>query len=48
MVNPLELVDFGLLDMGKVDQIYQIGYESACKALRKFDNLKQIQNKVSH
>jgi len=48
MVNPLELVDFGLLDVGKVDQIYQIGYKSACKAIRKFDNLEQIQNKVSH
>ena len=48
MVNPSALVDFGLLDIGKVDKIYQIGYESACKAIRKFDNLEQIQNKVSH
>jgi NTE family protein len=48
MVNPLELVDFGLLDVGKVDQIYQIGYESACMAIRNFDNLEQIQNKVRY
>jgi len=46
MVNPLELVDFGLLDVGKMDRIYQIGYESANRAIHMLDNLEQIQNKV--
>jgi len=46
MVNPLELVDFGLLDVGKMDRIYQIGYESANRAIHKLDILEQIQNKI--
>ncbi len=48
LVNPLKLVNFGLLDVGKVEEIYQIGYESACDALSKCDNLEQFQKKVSH
>jgi len=46
LINPLELVKFGLLDVGKIGEIYQIGYESACKAISKIDNLEQFQNKV--
>lgn len=43
MVNPLKLVNFGLLDVGKLEEIYQIGYESACEALLKFDDLNKLQ-----
>lgn len=43
MVEPLKLVDFGLLDIGKVDEIYQIGYESACETLREMGSLGQFQ-----
>ena len=46
MINPLKLVDVGLLDVGKMDQIYQIGYESANRAIHELDNLEQLQNKV--
>lgn len=46
LINPLELVNFGLLDVGKIEEIYQIGYEAACKAISKIDNLEQFQNKV--
>ena len=48
MVNPVKLVDFGLLDVGKVQVIHEIGYESTCDALRACDNLEQFQKKVRH
>ena len=46
MVNPLGLVKFGLLDVGKMEEIYQIGYESAREAILKMENLEQFQKKV--
>ena len=48
MVNPLKLVKFGLLDVGKIDEIYQIGYESAIDTIRKYDNLNQLKKTVTH
>lgn len=39
MIRPLKLVDFGLLDVNKMDQIYQIGYQSAKEELSRFHNL---------
>lgn len=44
MVNPLKLVKFGLLDVGKIDEIFQIGYESALKAIKEHKNLDLLKN----
>lgn len=33
--RPAKLVQYGLLDVNKLDVIYQIGYEAACKELQK-------------
>ena len=46
LINPSRLVDYGLLDMGKIEEIYQIGYESAIDAIRKNDQLDQFQHKT--
>jgi NTE family protein len=46
LINPLELVKFGLLDVGKLEEIFQIGYESACEAISKMDSLVQFQSEV--
>jgi hypothetical protein len=35
-----------LLDVGKLEEIYQIGYESACEAISKMDGLVQFQSEV--
>ncbi len=48
MINPLKLVNYGLLDVGKMDEIYEIGYQSATEALLKIDNLEKFQNQPSH
>ncbi len=42
MFNPNRLVNYGLLDIGKIDEIYQIGYESAVETLENSDFLKKI------
>lgn len=39
LINPLRLVDYGLLDVGKLDEIFEIGYESACQALVNFGHV---------
>ena len=46
MINPLGLVKFSLLDVGKIEEIYQIGYESARETIMKMDNLEQFQKAV--
>lgn len=43
MIKPEKLVKFGLLDIGKIEEIYHIGYESAIDAIRKHDHLEQFQ-----
>lgn len=48
MINPLKLVNYGLLDVGKMDEIYEIGYQSATEALLKIDNLEKFQNQPKH
>ena len=40
MFRPNRLVNYGLLDIGKIDEIYQIGYESAVDTLENSDFLK--------
>jgi NTE family protein len=35
MINPIKLVDYGLLDVSKMQEIYKIGYESAKKQLNQ-------------
>ncbi len=42
MINPNRLVSYGLLDIGKIDEIYQIGYESAVETLENSDFLEKI------
>ena len=37
VVRPLELSRYGLLDVGKLDEIYQIGYQAASEMLRGLD-----------
>lgn len=39
MIRPLKLVDFGLLDVNKMQQIYEIGYECAKEELSRFQDL---------
>jgi NTE family protein len=35
LIQPKKLKDFGLLDVGKLEEIYQIGYETAKEELKK-------------
>jgi NTE family protein len=42
MFHPNRLVNYGLLDIGKIDEIYQIGYESAVDTLENSDFLKNM------
>ena len=44
MIKPEKLVKYGLLDIGKIEEIYHIGYESAIDAIRKHDHLEQFQH----
>lgn len=43
LINPPELADFGLLDIGKMDEIYQIGYDSAISALSSLQHIESLQ-----
>ena len=43
LINPPELADFGLLDIGKMDEIYQIGYDSAISALSALHDIESLQ-----
>lgn len=42
LIQPIKLVDFGLLDVGKLDEIFEIGYESACKYLVNLGDVKKL------
>lgn len=44
LIKPKELVNYGLLDIGKIEEIHQIGYESAIEAIGKNDHLEQFQH----
>ena len=46
LINPPRLVDYGLLDIGKIKEIYQIGYDSAIDAIKENDHLEQFQHKT--
>lgn len=48
LINPSRLVDFGLFDIGRIEEIYQIGYDSAIDAIRKTDHLEQFQHKTTY
>lgn len=37
VIRPLDLSRFGLLDVGKLEEIYQIGYQTASELLSKMD-----------
>ena len=43
LINPMELVNYGLLDVGKIEEIYQIGYRCAHEVLEDFDDLSLFQ-----
>ena len=43
MISPLELVNYGLLDVGKMDEIYQIGYRCTLEVLSRSQELEQLQ-----
>lgn len=43
MIKPVKLVKFGLLDIGKIEEIYRIGYESAIEAIAKNEHVEQLQ-----
>ena len=44
MINPMELVTYGLLDVGKIEEIYDIGYSCTCEVLGNIDDIKSFQN----
>lgn len=44
LINPMELVNYGLLDVGKIEEIYQIGYNCARAVLQEKDDLSSFQN----
>lgn len=46
LINPAKLVNYGLLDIGKIEEIYQIGYESALDEIMKNGSLEQFQHKT--
>lgn len=46
LINPMELVNYGLLDVGKIEEIHEIGYRSAHKVLENFDDLSLFQNTI--
>ena len=43
MISPPELSDYGLLDIGKMNEIFKIGYDSAIAALKGSKDLKPLQ-----
>ena len=43
MFAPVRLVKYGLLDVGKIDEIYQIGYEGAYHEIATCGDLSQFQ-----
>ena len=43
MIAPLKLVKYGLLDVGKIDEIFQIGYESTYDEISKLKDLSFFQ-----
>lgn len=43
MIAPIKLVKYGLLDVGKIDEIHQIGYEGAYQEIAKCKDLSQFQ-----
>lgn len=47
-VNPIKLVNYGLLDVGKINEIHQIGYDSACEVILKIDDLSRFQKKINY
>ena len=46
MIKPEKLVNYGLLDIGKIDEIFRIGYQTAIDTIRKNEHLEQLQQKV--
>ncbi len=46
LINPSRLADYGLFDIGKIEEIYQIGYESAIDVIGKNALLEQFQHKT--
>lgn len=47
LINPAKLVKYNLLDIGKIEEIYQIGYESALETIKENDHLEQFQHKTT-